>query len=484
MKNTFVNIIRRNFSTTNPLSNKKFLFDSFPTVWNVKKSHDSFLYSNYNEKFLDFHGGFGSNPIGWNHPKLLKHFKDNIDTHIFINKPANCDFYTHEYIDFINKFKNQVIPETYPYCFFIDGGALSVENALKIAMDWKCQKNGDKNEKLSIAHFQKAFHGRSGYTMSLTNTEQHKVKNFTKFNWPRFLSSPKMGLSDENQKVYDDFAIDEIEKYMKDNKKQVAGMIIEPVQCEGGDRHFTKYFLQNLQRICNQNDILFIVDEVQTGFYTTGKPWCFQHYDLEPDLVSFGKKTQVCGMLAGDRIKEVQNNVFTESSRINSTFGGNLVDMFRFKLILEIIQTQQCGVFGGKRLSELESHCFNTSGRLGSTWGGNHIDMIRSSKIIDIIKEDNLENNAIERGNQWLNNMKMIKSNEINNIRNIGLLMSFDMKTTEIRNKFLDILKKNKLLCLGAGDKTIRMRPNLAVSSEEIKECINKIKISLREIKH
>jgi len=436
MKNTFVNIIRRNFSTTNPLSNKKFLFDSFPTVWNVKKSHDSFLYSNYNEKFLDFHGGFGSNPIGWNHPKLLKHFKDNIDTHIFINKPANCDFYTQEYIDFINKFKNQVIPETYPYCFFIDGGALSVENALKIAMDWKCQKNGDKNEKLSIAHFQKAFHGRSGYTMSLTNTEQHKVKNFTKFNWPRFLSSPKMRLSDENQKVYDDFAIDEIEKYMKDNKKQVAGMIIEPVQCEGGDRHFTKYFLQNLQRICNQNDILFIVDEVQTGFYTTGKPWCFQHYDLEPDLVSFGKKTQ------------------------------------------------QCGVFGGKRLSELESHCFNTSGRLGSTWGGNHIDMIRSSKIIDIIKEDNLENNAIERGNQWLNNMKMIKSNEIDNIRNIGLLMSFDMKTTEIRNKFLDILKKNKLLCLGAGDKTIRMRPNLAVSSEEIKECINKIKISLQEIKH
>jgi len=434
MRNTFTNIIRRNFLTTNPLSNKKYLFDSFPIVWNVKKSHNSFLYSNNDEKFLDFHGGFGSNPIGWNHPKLLKHFKDNIDTQIFINKPANCDFYTEEYIDFINKFKDKVIPETYPYCFFIDGGALSVENAIKIAMDWKYQKNGDQNEQLSIAHFEKAFHGRSGYTMSLTNTEQHKIKNFTKFNWPRFLSSPKMGLSDESQRVYDDLAIDEIEKYMKDNKKQIAGMIIEPVQCEGGDRHFTKYFLQNLQRICNQNDILFIVDEVQTGFYTTGKPWCFQHYELEPDLVSFGKKTQ------------------------------------------------QCGVFGGKRLDELESNCFNTSGRLGSTWGGNHIDMIRSSKIIDIIKEDNLESNAIERGNQWFNNMKMIKSTEIDNIRNIGLLMSFDMKTTETRNKFLDILKKNKLLCLGAGDKTIRMRPNLAVSSEEIEESIEKIKISLQEL--
>jgi L-lysine 6-transaminase len=436
MRNTLVNIIRRKFSTTNQLSNKKFLFDSFPTIWNIKKSHNSFLYSNDDEKFLDFHGGFGSNPIGWNHPKLLKYFKDDIDTHIFINKPANCDFYTQEYLDFINKFKNQVIPETYPYCFFIDGGALSVENALKIAMDWKCQKNGDKNEELSIAHFTKAFHGRTGYTMSLTNTEQHKIKNFTKFNWPRFLPSIKTGTPPQNQKVYDEFAIGEVEKYFKEHHKSIAGLIIEPIQCEGGDRHFTKYFLQNLQRLCNENDVLFIVDEVQTGFYTTGKPWCFQHYDIEPDLVCFGKKTQ------------------------------------------------QCGVFGGKRLDELESHCFNTSGRLGSTWGGNHIDMIRSSKIIDIIKEDNLENNAIERGNQWLNNMKTIKSNEINYIRNIGLLMSFDMKTTEKRNKFLDISKKNKLLCLGAGDNTIRMRPNLAVSSEEIEECIEKTKISLQEIEH
>ena len=436
MINTLVNVNRRNFSTTTKqLLNKKFLFDSFPTVWNIKKSHNSFLYNCDGEKFLDFHGGFGSNPIGWNHPKLQKHFKDNIDINIFTNKPANCDFYTQEYLDFIDKFKSEVIPKAYPYCFFIDGASLSVENALKIAMDWKYQKNKDKNETLSIAHFQKAFHGRSGYTMSLTNTERHKIEKFTKFNWPRFQPSPKRELSDENQRIQDYFAIKEIERYIVDNKKQVAGMIIEPVQCEGGDRHFTKYFLQNLQRICNQNDILFIVDEVQTGFYTTGKPWCFQHYDLEPDLVSFGKKTQ------------------------------------------------QCGVFGGKRLDELENNCFNTSGRLGSTWGGNHIDMIRSSKIIDIIKEDNLENNAIERGNQWLNNMKTIESKEINNIRNIGLLMSFDMKTFEIRNRFLDILKKNKLLCLGAGDKTIRMRPNLSVSSEEIEECINKIKISLQEIK-
>ena len=301
-------------------------------------------------------------------------------------------------------------------------------------MDWKYQKNGDNNEDLSIAHFTKAFHGRSGYTMSLTNTEPHKTKNFTKFNWPRFLPSIKTGTPPQNQKVYDEFAIGEVEKYFKEHHKSIAGLIIEPIQCEGGDRHFTKYFLQNLQRLCNEHDVLFILDEVQTGFYTTGKTWCFQHYDLEPDLVCFGKKSQ------------------------------------------------QCGVFGGKRLDEIQNHCFNTSGRLGSTWGGNHIDMIRSSKIIDIIKEDNLELNATERGNQWSDEMKMIQSNKIKNIRNLGLIMSFDCESTEKRNQLLDILKKNKLLALGAGENTIRMRPNLAVSKTDISKCVQKIIKGLEEI--
>ena len=435
-----MNFLRRKFSTSTSTINKclnkqKYLFDSFPIVWNIQKSQNSFLYDIHtNEEYLDFHGGFGSNPIGWNHPKLTKHFSSGLWNKHFLNKPANCDFYTQEYIEFIDKFQTTIIPKNYPHLFFIDGGALAVENALKIAMDWKYQKNGDNNEDLSIAHFTKAFHGRSGYTMSLTNTEPHKTKNFTKFNWPRFLPSIKTGTLPQNQEVYDEFAIGEVEKYFKEHHKSIAGLIIEPIQCEGGDRHFTKYFLQNLQRLCNEHDVLFILDEVQTGFYTTGKTWCFQHYDLEPDLVCFGKKSQ------------------------------------------------QCGVFGGKRLDEIQNHCFNTSGRLGSTWGGNHIDMIRSSKIIDIIKEDNLELNATERGNQWSDEMKMIQSNKIKNIRNLGLIMSFDCESTEKRNQLLDILKKNKLLALGAGENTIRMRPNLAVSKTDISKCVQKIIKGLEEI--
>ena len=131
-------------------------------------------------------------------------------------------------------------------------------------------------------------------------------------------------------------------------------------------------------------------------------------------------------------------------------------------------------MFGGKRLDEVDSHCFNTSGRLGSTWGGNHIDMIRATKIIDIIKEDNLQQNATDRGQQWYESMKKINSNKISHIRNLGLIMSFDCKDIETRNKLLKIMETNKLLALGAGDKTIRMRPNLAVSSEEIQLCVDK----------
>ena len=242
-----MNFLRRKFltSTINKCFNKqKYLFDSFPIVWNIQKSQNSFLYDIHtNEEYLDFHGGFGSNPIGWNHPKLTKHFSSGLWNKHFLNKPANCDFYTPEYIEFIDKFQTTIIPKNYPHLFFIDGGALAVENALKIAMDWKYQKNGDNNEDLSIAHFTKAFHGRSGYTMSLTNTEPHKTKNFTKFNWPRFLPSIKTGTLPQNQEVYDEFAIGEVEKYFKEHHKSIAGLIIEPIQCEGGDRHFTKYFL-------------------------------------------------------------------------------------------------------------------------------------------------------------------------------------------------------------------------------------------------
>ena len=134
-------------------------------------------------------------------------------------------------------------------------------------------------------------------------------------------------------------SIKEIKDALLNNKDDIAAIIIEPIQGEGGDNQFRKEFFMQLRQICNENEILLIFDEVQTGIALTGKMWAHQHF-VKPDLLSFGKKTQVCGVLSTDRIDEIEENVFKKPGRINSTWGGNIVDMVRFQRILEIIEEE------------------------------------------------------------------------------------------------------------------------------------------------
>src|SRR5262245_47193017 len=109
------------------------------------------------------------------------------------------------------------------------------------------------------------------------------------------------------------------------------------MQGEGGDNHFRPQFLARLRQYADEKDCLLLFDEVQTGFFGSGKPWMWQHHGVSPDVVAFGKKTQVCGLYAGPRVDEVADNVFRVPSRINSTWGGNLTDMVRARRLIEII---------------------------------------------------------------------------------------------------------------------------------------------------
>ena len=115
---------------------------------------------------------------------------------------------------------------------------------------------------------------------------------------------------------------------------------MEPIQGEGGDNHFRPEFFRAIRQLCDENDMLLIFDEVQSGVGLTGKMWAFQHYGIEPDMFCFGKKTQVCGFAAGERIFDIDDNVFTVSSRINSTWGGNLTDMVRSQRYFEVIDEE------------------------------------------------------------------------------------------------------------------------------------------------
>ncbi len=413
---------------------KHMLVDGFPYVLDTDKSHGSYLVDKATGKeYLDFFTFFASSALGHNHPGLReKHFYKRIGE-LAIVKPSNSDLYTVEMAEFVDTFARVAVPPTLPNLFFIDGGALAVENALKAAFDWKVRKNfarGYREEKgHQVIHFQQAFHGRSGYTMSLTNTDPAKTNYYPKFNWPR-IENPKIvfPLDKHLEEVVaaEKRAVAAIEKAFADNPDDIAAIIIEPIQGEGGDNHFRPEFFKELRRIADEREAILIFDEVQTGAGMTGKMWCHQHFGVEPDILSFGKKTQICGIMSSNRINDV-DSVFKVSSRINSTWGGNLVDM------------------------------------------------VRAKRIFEIIEEDGLVENAAAMGEilqKHLADLERRHAGLVSNARGRGLFCAFDLPDSACRDSVLTAIQTNGLLVLKCGVKTIRVRPPLNVKKDELDKAV------------
>ena len=432
------------------------LADGFEPILDLEKSHDSWIVDKRNgTKYLDMFSMYASGCIGYNHPRILEN-KDLL-ANVSLFKPTLSDIYTTEYAEFMNVFSSTAIPDYLKNTFFIEGGSLAVENALKVAFDWKVRKNlsrGIKNKGYKVLHFKEAFHGRSGYTLSLTNTDPIKTKYFPKFDWPR-IDNPYLTFP-LNDKVISDvkdrelLAVKQIEKAVLDFPNDIAALIIEPIQGEGGDNHFRCKFFEMLRNLADEHEFLLIYDEVQTGIGITGKMWAHQHFtpslcpcDIKikefpkPDIISFGKKTQVCGILVGDRILEVENNVFEKSSRINSTFGGSLTDMVRFKIILETI------------------------------------------------RDFDLLENASRNGKYLLSKLNSLESEFpafVTNTRGLGLFCSFDLPSDLERDKFCKKAYENNLMILGCGVKSVRFRPHLTVNKSEIDFAIDIVKKSIKAI--
>lgn len=427
---------------------KNMLVDGYDLVIDLKNSKGNILVDARNgDEYLDFFSFFASNPLGYNHPKMMTdEFKEKLLL-AATQKPSNSDFYTVEMAEFVATFFEKMVPEnSFKYIFMIEGGALAVENALKTAFDWKVRKNfakGFKEERgKQILHFQQAFHGRTGYTLSLTNTaDPRKTKYFPKFDWPRVLN-PKLTFpeTEENlQKVKqaEQESLNQIKTAIRNNPDDIAAIIIEPIQGEGGDNHFRKEFLQDLRQICDESDILLIFDEVQTGVGITGKWWAFEHFDVVPDILCFGKKTQVCGILATDRVEEVKNHVFQESSRINSTWGGNLVDM------------------------------------------------VRATRYFEVIDEDQLVKNAAETGvylRTQLQELAAENSRLLTNVRGRGFFVAFDVNPAEKRGEIIKESLAQKMIVLPSGIQSVRFRPSLITTREDIDQAVMILKKVIQKI--
>ena len=411
------------------------LLDGFKVVIDLEKSRGSYIYDAVDgRQLIDLYGFFGSLPVGFNHP----YFDRDDVKHDLLRaakvKIANSDVYSEGYAEFVETFSYIVgLPPLERY-LFIEGGALAVENCLKAAMDWKVRKNfaaGRGEVGTDVLHFRKAFHGRSGYTMSLTNTDPRKIELFPKFDWPR-VSNPSIDFSlPESEREADVIAREneserEIRLALEKRGADICAIIIEPIQGEGGDNHFRGEWLKKLREICDQNEILLIFDEIQCGMGVTGRTWCCQHFGVVPDLLAFGKKAQVCGVMAGPRIDEVKDNAFRLPSRLNST------------------------------------------------WGGNFTDMVRSTHFMRIIESENLIENARLMGERIVKSLRTIAAEFpiMTAVRGRGLLIAFDLPDPKTRDEFWKGLFDAGVLTLKSGERAIRFRPALDLTAEVVDEAM------------
>jgi L-lysine 6-transaminase len=375
-------------------------------------------------------------PVGINHPKLADpDFLARLQRAALVN-PTNSDIYSVEMAEFVDTFGRIAMPDYLPHAFFVAGGTLGIENALKAAFDWKVRRNfrkGMKEEKgHQVLHFREAFHGRSGYTLSLTNTaDPRKYQYFARFDWPR-VSNPKLrfpvdAAELERVRQAEAQSIAEIKAAFQARTDDIACIIIEPIQAEGGDNHFRPEFLRALRDLARENDALLAFDEVQAGMGLTGKMWAHQHADVRPDLIGFGKKTQVCGMLAGPRIDEEPENVFNVSSRLNSTWGGNLVDM------------------------------------------------VRCQRYLEIMEEEKLVERAAQTGEYLRTSLEKLQAERpdvLSNARGRGLMCAIDFPDGATRDDVANQAYELGMIILGCGPQSLRFRPPLDVTNAEIDEAI------------
>jgi L-lysine 6-transaminase len=430
-----------------PTLARRVLVDGYHMVLDLERSSGSRLVDARDGRtYLDFFSFFASNPLGVNHSGMVEPAFLSRLALVAVNKVSNADFYTDVYAEFVDTLDRVARPDPMRWFFFVEGGALAVENALKAAFDWKVRRNlrhGSSAELgHQVLHLEWAFHGRSGYTLSLTNTaDPRKTMYFPKFDWPRIPSPaihfPLDGAESHRLDAAEAEALERARELLEQRQGDVAAIIVEPIQCEGGDRHFRPSFLEGLRRLADRYEAMLVFDEVQTGVGATGRFWAFEHFDVVPDLLCFAKKMQVGGFMAGPRIEEEPENVFHVPSRINST------------------------------------------------WGAHIVDMVRAARILEIVERDRLVDNAAAMGARLLDGLHDVARTAhglVDNVRGRGLLCAVDLPDADSRDRVVRACMDEGLMVPPCGSRSVRFRPALTVSAELVDEALERWSSALRGV--
>ena len=394
-----------------------------------EKSHGSYLYDKIsNNEYLDFFGMYATLALGYNHPIFTSpDFKNRI-LKIASCKIVNNEILSDEAQSFDKIFTNYVsLNGKFSHFHYSCTGALAIEAAVKTAIDYKGYGNP------RIISFGGSFHGINGYGGFFTERIGGPGERLNGFpaqltscncQWPKF-NNPVITYEDGILNDNDDdvqLVLKKVENCIKTENSQISGILVEPIQCTFGDKYFSETFFIGLRKIADKYDIPLIFDEIQIGFGGTGKVWYFEHLPIEPDILVFGKKVQLAGIMVKEKFAKI----------------------------------------------------FSTPIRLEVTWDSNIIDMLRGEFIVKAYNEYNILDNVnamsirLRKGLEETRNLK--------NIRNTGLLFAFDFENEILRNKFTKKLFENKMLCNKSGNSTVRFRPNLSVSGVEIDKALEIIK--------
>lgn len=394
----------------------------------LTRSKGSYIYDiNTDRKYLDFMGMYSTLCVGYNNEELLDYFKDNdINKNLFLNKVTNCEINSQILEDFEKIFKSEMALDKFSNFYFTSTGALAIEAAVKTAI------KSSKKEKPIILTFNGSFHGIYGYGGILTDrfdSVKSRLDGFPGDYWEKlkpFYDHQSISMNSENLKQ----AILSLENYIERFKDRIAGILVEPIQCTFGDHYLSLEYLNELQKATKKLNIPLIFDEIQTGFYSTGKKWYFNHTEVIPDILVFGKKAQLSGIM----VNEKHSSIFKSASTLEATWDSNLVDMYRASSILEILKNKK-----------------------------------------------NLLNQIIINSNYFISKLK--KHSEFKNIRYKGYLIAIDFETKKFRDDFVEEIKKNGLLCNPTRSNTLRFRPHLLTDKIEFDYALNIINNSLDELR-
>ena len=387
---------------------KKIVYDStftYPLV--IKTGRGCVIEDIDRIEFLDFTSNIGSCPLGYSHPEILEVIKNYSSVEKGVHKIAGQDFYCEEHFDIARKLLS--ISKNNSKVFFINSGAEAVENAIKVAY----KKMGPLPGISCISD----FHGRTLGALSFTLS-----KEVQKINFPELPVKRIKFCTDDS-----DPQINQLESLLKEYR--VAFIITEIIQGEGGLNVASKLFIQHIRKLADEYKVPLIFDEVQSGMGRTGKWWAYEHYGVEPDIMTVAKALQV---------------------------GATVYD---------------------KKYDPTEP------GVLSSTWGGgSRIDMAIGTKIIEIILKNNLLSNSQKIGNMLLKNfVDFVGINGLIDARGIGLMIGLEFDTKMTRDVIVNRLFKKGLLVLPAGMKSIRIMPPLIINEEEAAKGISLINDTINE---